>query len=167
MREIEAQFNMISYKEFAMAHGFDENGKVQQYFTDKVFEFSRPYTPSSGIEDGPDGALLAEVVRGPDYILYNSIYADYLWNGKKFIDPIYKVGAFPIRNGEISFDESKGVIEGFVSRKGVLKEQTDTDLNYNGAPMRGPKWIDRMWADKDEEIIMLTERYANRGDLSE
>lgn len=33
------------------------------------------------------------------------------------------------------------------------KTLTDTQMKYNGASMRGPKWTERMWADKSETIV--------------
>lgn len=33
------------------------------------------------------------------------------------------------------------------------KKETDIDLTYQGAPMRGPFWVIRMWNDKKDEIL--------------
>lgn len=43
------------------------------------------------------------------------------------------------------------------------KELTDIDMNYNGGPLRGPFWTERMWADKGNEIIRSTEAFMKRG----
>lgn len=143
MREIEAELEMVPLKIFKAEKGFD--GKVQRYFTEQVYVFSEPYTPKN------EGNLLANVAREEEYILYNSPYATYLWYGKKMVDPDYKIGAF--YNPEY----------GFWSRPNVLKEVTDIDLNYKGAPIRGPFWINRMWADKDKEILRKTQQYIDTG----
>lgn len=151
MRVIEAELDMIPFKVFEAEHGL--NGRVQQFFTSKVHEYAGPYTPMQ------TGTFMGNVTEGEDYILYKSPFSSYLWEGKKMVDPKYKVGAFPIRDGKISFTPETGKIQGFVSRKGVLKELTDIDLNYTGAPMRGPFWINRMWADKSDEIIETVQKF--------
>lgn len=139
MREIEAKLDMLPLKIVESQLGLD--GKAQQYFTNQVYKYSEPYTPRVS------GNFYANVKLGKDYILYNSPFANYLWNGKKFVDPVYQKGAF--------YSDSYG----FWSRKGVQKIQTDEDLNYNGGPMRGPFWINRMWADKGDEIIKTVEKF--------
>lgn len=139
MRVIEAELEMVPFKVFEANHGF--NGRAQQFFTSKVHEYAGPYTPMQ------TGMFMKNVKEGENYILYKSPFANYLWNGKKFVDPKYKIGAF--------FKPSYG----FWSRPDILKEATDIDLNYTGAPMRGPFWINRMWADKSDEIIETVQKF--------
>lgn len=43
------------------------------------------------------------------------------------------------------------------------KDYTGRKLTYNGAPMRGPRWTERMFADKREEIERSIEAYIKRG----
>ena len=44
------------------------------------------------------------------------------------------------------------------------KKYTGDDLTYNGAPMRGPQWTERMMADKKHELEKSVEAYiAKRG----
>ena len=38
------------------------------------------------------------------------------------------------------------------------KTLTNIDMNYRGAPMRGPKWVERAWANNMEAIIRAVER---------
>lgn len=141
MREIEAELDMVPFKTFKTQHGFD--GPVQRFFTEKVYQFSSPYTPKL------TGEFETNVTIGEDYILYNSPFSLYLWQGKKMVDPKYKVGAF--------YNEKYG----FWSRPGVIKEQTDEPLNYTGTPMRGAFWTNRMWADRDDEIIEMTQKFSD------
>lgn len=35
-------------------------------------------------------------------------------------------------------------------------EATDKEINFQGAPMRGKEWTNRMWADRGDEIIKAT-----------
>ena len=43
------------------------------------------------------------------------------------------------------------------------KEYTGDELTYNGAPMRGARWTERMLADKRNEIENNVEAYIRRG----
>lgn len=43
------------------------------------------------------------------------------------------------------------------------KSYTGRKLKYNGAPMRGARWVERMLADKREEIEKNVENYIKKG----
>lgn len=43
------------------------------------------------------------------------------------------------------------------------KKYTGDDLTYNGAPMRGPRWTERMLIDKRAEIESNVEKFIARG----
>lgn len=43
------------------------------------------------------------------------------------------------------------------------KHYTDDDLTYNGAPMRGARWTERMMIDKKEDIEKSVEAFIKRG----
>ena len=43
------------------------------------------------------------------------------------------------------------------------KKYTGDDLTYNGAPMRGPRWTERMMIDKRREIENNVEQFIKRG----
>lgn len=63
--------------------------------------------------------MLNKATRGEVYIYDNSLpYAHYQYEGKLYVDPVYKVGAFYNPN------------YGFWSRPGVKKEKTDIPLQY-------------------------------------
>lgn len=80
-------------------------------------------------------------VDGGTAIEYNGPYAKYLWYGKLMVDPISGKGAF----------FSPGY--GFWSRRNVKKVLTEQDLNFNEAPTRGARWVERSWVDKREQIL--------------
>ena len=117
--------------------------KVQQFFANEVKRVSDNYVPMK------DGALKNNVSIDTDGsgITYHSPYARYHWYGKKMVDPEYGVGAF--------YSEDYG----YWSRPGVKKQLTDIDLNYTGAPMRGPKWALRAFADNKEALETAIEKY--------
>jgi hypothetical protein len=43
------------------------------------------------------------------------------------------------------------------------KKYTDDDLTYNGAPMRGARWTERMLIDKRKELENNVEAFIKRG----
>lgn len=120
--------------------------KVQQFFANEVKRVSDNYVPMK------DGALKNNVSIDTDGsgITYHSPYARYHWYGKKMVDPEYGIGAFYSKD------------YGYWSRPGVKKQLTDVDLNYRGAPMRGPKWTLRAFADNKEALETAIERYIER-----
>lgn len=61
-------------------HGLDQNGKVQKYMTERIFEASKPYAP---FDTGALSEFNVEV--GNDYILYRSPYARYQWYGRVMV----------------------------------------------------------------------------------
>lgn len=71
-----------------------------------------PYTPRD------IGTLELNVEKLPWKIWYRVPYAHYVYTGIKYVDPVYKVGAF------------YSPTYGFWSRPGVKKEPTETPLVY-------------------------------------
>lgn len=116
---------------------------VHKFFTNEVRRVSDNYVPFRA------GALKNNVTIDDNgtAITYNSPYARYHWYGKLMVDPEYGVGAL--------YDEDYG----YWSRPGVKKVLTDKDLSYTGAPMRGPKWTLRAFADNKEAIEKSIEKY--------
>lgn len=39
------------------------------------------------------------------------------------------------------------------------KQPTEKDMNYRGAPIRGPRWVERAYADNKDAIIKAVESY--------
>lgn len=76
------------------------------------------------------GTLAQGYETKPWKITYTQPYAHYLYEGKLYVDPVYKKGAF--------YDKEYG----FWSRPGVEKEPTDIDLNISKEkhPNAQPKW---------------------------
>lgn len=128
--------------------GLDEGGKVQRFFSSEVMRVSNPYVPFR------DGVLQASarIADDGDGITYSTPYARYLWFGKLMVDPITKKGAF--------YNPMTGR---FWSRPNTPKELTGKDLKYKGAPIQGPRWVERAWIDHSAKVIEATEKYANGG----
>lgn len=121
-------------------------GRIQRMVTNEIIRISDPYVP---MDNGP---LKNQTVIAPDATYYDHIvpYARYHWHGKLMVDPVYKKGAF--------FNPDFG----FWSRPGIQKELTETNLNYRGAPLRGPKWTLRAWADNKDNVIAKIEKEINK-----
>lgn len=131
------------------AHGLNKGGRVQEFFTSKLMRKSDPYVPYAA------GALKnsARISEDKCAIIYGGAggnYAHYQWEGKLYVDPITKKGAF------------YSPTYGFWSRPDVNKEKTDRDLNYNGAPLRGSRWVERCWINEKDNIIKSTEEFARK-----
>lgn len=141
--------------------GIENGGPVHAFFTNECYRHMVQFVP--GGEQGE--TLNKNVDIQVDSITYMSPSAHYLYNGNLYVDPKYKVGAFPIRNGKISFKEEDGPIEGFVSRRGITKIPTKTELNYT-VPGTGAHWDKLMWASKKNEIIKTVQNYMKRGNKS-
>ena len=125
--------------------GLGAGGRVQKFFSSEVMRMSEPYLPFKA------GALQASarLTEKGDGIIYDTPYARYHWYGKLMVDPITKKGAF--------YNPQTGR---FWSRPNTPKELTNKDLVYRGAPMRGPRWVERAWIDHGDEIIKAVQDYA-------
>lgn len=121
-----------------------ESGKAQRFFSDSVMRHADKYVPfRTGVLKNS-----AQVVASGDAITYTTPYARYMWYGKLMVDPITGKGAF--------HDPRTGR---FWSRPGVQKIPTNRDLEYNGAPERGAKWVEHMWTIEGESIVEEVERF--------
>lgn len=140
------QIRFKSVEDMLKDKGLLPGGDIQKFLTNEVIRISDPYVPMD------TGILKNQVSVAQDatYYDYISPYARYHWYGKLMVDPITKKGAF--------FNPNYG----FWSRPGVPKELTDKDMNYRGAPMRGPKWTMRAWADNKNQVISNIERKLNK-----
>ena len=126
--------------------GLAPGGKIQKFFSNELLRVSNPYTPF-------DNEILvgtAYVSHDGTEIIYPVPYARYLWHGKLMVDPITKKGAF--------FKPEYG----FWSRPKTQKELTNRDLKFQGAPLRGPKWVERAYIDNKATLLSSLEMFANR-----
>lgn len=141
-----AEFHLNSIEEMLSDLNLEENGLVQQFFTNEVWRLSDDYVPN---ENGP---LKNNVLVKPNCLIYNSPYARYHWYGNLMVDPDYLKGAM--------FNPNYG----FWSRPGVpkiLDPNGRTINNWNG--LRGPYWTSRMWADRHKEIELAVQKFIERG----
>lgn len=124
--------------------GLEPNGATQRRFTEILMNRSDAYVPMDSAQVLKNSAM---VIDGGTAILYEAPYARYHWYGKLAVDPITGKGAF--------FKEGYG----FWSRRDVEKVITDRDMQYQGAPMRGPRWVERCFIDHKDELIKKTQEF--------
>lgn len=117
--------------------------QLKKFISNELVRLADPYTPFQS------GALKANVTIQQDgeIIEYDTPYANYLWYGKLMVDPITGKGAFHNEN------------YGFWSRPNTAKVLTQRDLIFNGGPLRGPKWIQRAFADNSEILNKTIYQY--------
>ena len=159
---IKANLILPNSKELTKLVGLDEGGKVQKYIDNFVITKTEPYLPGS--KHLYESSRISTKI-GSGKVIYNTPDANYLYEEKLMVDPFVKVGAFPIRNCKISFKESDGPIEGFVSRKNVPKidDPKGRNLKFHNGSMRRGKWFDRMIDDKMEELVAGIQNIVNGG----
>lgn len=107
---------------------FDALGDAhaQSIVTKTIFRFSEPYTPKQ------TGIMVNSASVGRSTIEYNTPYASFVWLGKLML-------------GEETHSP--------FAKKYEKKYVTNTDLSYHGEPKRGAFWIDRMWAEQQDNIL--------------
>ena len=125
---------------------FEPKGSAQMFFTSELMRLSDKYVPFG---NGPlkNSAMIEKDGTG---LIYNTPYARLHWYGKLMVDPVTGKGAF--------FKEGYG----FWSRPNTPKKLTDIDMQYNGAPMRGPRWVERCYIDNQSQLINATVEFAER-----
>ena len=148
MFEIKTEIELDKVSDILKRHGLQDGGPVQKYFTSRILAYVDPYVPMQ------TGMLKNNVSIGinGDCIIYNKPYSKYHWFGLKMVDPKYEIGAF-----------HNDLTGRFWSRPGIPKKLTNEPMEYKNGPLRGPKWVNRMWADKSDDIMGEMQAYVDRG----
>lgn len=120
--------------------GIEPNGRVQRYFQNACYRYMDKYVP---IEDGN---LRRNVdLANPNYIVYESPYAHYMYEGKVMGPNI------PIKRGEH--------ITGWFSPRGKRKHYTGKDINYHKAGT-GDHWDRRMVSAEMTDLIKEVQNFV-------
>lgn len=130
----------LNQAQILASRGLGPSCVAQRYLASEVKRFCDPYVPFA------QGTLKNSAIIAGDgsTITYPGPYAHYQYEGKAMGPNI------PIIQG--------GQLTGFFSRG--PKRYTGADLQYHGAPMRGPQWDKRMLADKSEELTQSLANYV-------
>lgn len=138
-----------SANEIIRSKGIDKAGDVQQFHTANVLRRIKKYMP---FVSGATYKITAiQTVLSKPEIVTDTPYAQYLFRGKKMIDPQTGVAGFLTP-------------EGWRSRKGCQKILTNVDLNYNKSKnsAAGPRWDRALTAAEGKAMAADLQRYLNR-----
>lgn len=137
---------MNSANQIIKDHGLDENGKVTEFLRDTVYRLYEPYVPQA------IGNLYRQVAFPNKHsIKHISPYSHYHYKGKMYISPKLGVSGVVLKSGR------------WWSPKGETKTPTNKDLQYQGAPKRGPEWDKRMMNDRGKEVCKDVENFIKKG----
>lgn len=127
--------------------GIQKYGPAHKFFCNECYRYMSKYVPGGTKSHINQSAGLHTDGSG---ITYYSPDAHYLWNGKLYVDPKYKKGAF------YSPDY------GYWSRPGITKLPTEKALNYH-TPGTGSHWEKLMWTSDGNTVVKNVEKYVRRG----
>ena len=108
--------------------GLDERGRVQQAIDETFLTGVEPYVPF--LEGNLIDSGIENTIIGSGEIVWNTPYAQYMWNGIVYEDPKLHCAGFKTENG-------------WFSRKDVQKVPTDRSLEYKNGSLRGSHWAER------------------------
>ena len=108
--------------------GLGGDKRAQIYLASQIKTHADKYTP---MQHG-DLIRSGKIADDGSAITYTAPYAHYMWKGET-MGPNYT-------NGEQFWSGN------------APKQYTGGKLTYHGGPMRGPHWVERMMADKADDI---------------
>lgn len=129
--------------------GLGADGDVQRFHTQNVLRRIKRYMPFRS------GATYKITVVQTDInkpeIVTDTPYARYLFHGKVMVDPKINAAGFMTP-------------EGWRSRKGCVKVQTDRDLKYfrGKNPQAGPRWDRAISINEGQAMADDLQNYINR-----
>jgi len=142
---------MLSPDDLLHEYGLEKGGRVQRAVDQTVIDFCTPYVPAS-----PDRTLefSAQVSTdvGSGEVVWNTPYAHYQYMGEVYGPNI------PILQ--------EGILMGWFSPPGRPKSPTGRELTYDTIqnPLAGPRWFERMKADRLNDILDTARRVAIQGE---
>ena len=119
--------------------GLEPNGRVQKFFTNTCYKHMDKYVPMD------KGDLRANVDIQADSITYESPYAHYQYEGKKYV----------MDNGKSAYYNPD---YGFWSKKGEKKHDSGEKLIYHTAGT-GPYWDKRMVSAEIDDVVKEVQDY--------
>lgn len=106
--------------------GLEEHGRIQRLVADEILRLSEPYVPLDQ-EDLKDSGH----IENDTDVVWDTPYAQYMWNGIVYEDPDLHCAGFKTENG-------------WRSRKDVQKVPTTRSMKYQNGSLRGAHWADKM-----------------------
>lgn len=138
--EFDCNFDL---KECIRTLGLEEKGRVQQVVAHEVLELSDVYVPF-------DQGVLRDSGKVDDNgtdVVWNTPYAQYMWNGIVYEDPELHCAGFETEDG-------------WRSRKYVKKVPTERSLQYHNGNLRSAEWVEKMLQNGGREKIEQKVRKA-------
>lgn len=120
--------------------GLGKGGMAQTVLDSEIVRLMKPYTPMR------TGALQREATFsgiGTGLLGQHQPYARHMYYGKVMVDPVTRAAGFKTKEGL------------WKSRRGVKKVVSNRNITYQGAPMRGAFWFERMKADHIDELLNI------------
>lgn len=147
--DYEVAFSNVQKQQILNEFGLD-CGRTQKVIDSTFMSYIDKYMPADE-EEQLISAMYNSTRPGSGEININAPYAHYQNEGIKYVDPIFKVGAF--------YDPISGR---FWSRPGVKKIPSGEKLNYHGGPLRGDHFTERMLADHFEDILKAGQKEIDK-----
>ena len=122
-------------------HGLGEGGPVQKLVDSECMRYMGDYMPRRQVGELEHMMVLATTI-GSGEIDSPGPFAHYLYEGILYVSP---------------------TTGSAWAKKNEIKVPTGKELTYNGAPMRGKKWFERMKADHKEDIIQSARKALGKG----
>lgn len=141
-------FSSFQKQQIIDKYGLD-GGRTQKIIDSAFIGYLEPYVPMDDKHELVTKLLSNEPGKGE--IDINAHHAHYQHEGKLYVDPKYKIGAF--------HDTISGK---YWSRKGIKKIPSGKRLNYHGVALRGDHFVERMLADHFEDILNAGQREINK-----
>ena len=132
-------FSGVQKQQILDKYGLD-GGRTQKVIDSAFVGYLEPYVPMD--ENHQMVTSLLSNKPGKGEIDINVHHAHYQYEGIKYIDPKYKIGAF--------YDKNSGR---YWSRHGIKKIPSGQKLNYHGGALRGDHFVERMLADHFKDIL--------------
>lgn len=132
-------------KEQGLAH----DGDVQKFHTQNVLRRIKKYVPF--VTGATYKLMETQTDINKPKIILEAPYANYIFRGKKMIDPQINASGFMTP-------------EGWRSRRGSVKVLTNEPLNYNRTknPHAGPRWDKALVAAEGKALVADLQRYIDR-----
>lgn len=128
--------------------GIQSNGPIHTFFTETCAKAMDDYVPYM------DGNLALYHIEGANRIVYDTLYAHYMYIGD-------------VMGPNIPIKEN-GAIVGWFSPPGKEKHYTGKKIDYSKSKARGhrnagPYWDKRMWTAEKDKIIRQVQNKINLG----
>ena len=132
---------MKSMQEILQNHGLQDGGPVQKLVDSECMRYMSDYMPRRQAGE-LEHVMVAATTIGSGEIDTPGPFAHYLYEGILYVSP---------------------TTGSAWAKKNEIKVPTGKELTYNGAPMRGKKWFERMKADHKEDIIQSARKALSKG----